>query len=238
MEQSGHNANLLLQHLPSDLWNEVHNKTQEIEITREARPCDPRSHIAFPLSGMLSLVVNFEDGTAQEVGCIGREGMSGAHTIWSNFRSELSVVGQAKGRAIILPIPLVASLTERSVPFRNAISEYISKRLVEVSQTAACNGQHSVPQRLAKWILIAADRIESNQVLLTHDYLALMLGTRRATVTVAAQRFAGNGWISYRRGSIQILDSHALQRAACVCYALSPFPMFDSLARSASPLSA
>ena len=234
MEQSSHNSNLLLQHLPSDLWNEVHYKTQEIDITREAQPCDPRSHIAFPLSGMLSLIVSFEDGAAQEVGCVGREGMSGAHTIWSNFRSELAVMGQAKGRAILVPIPLVAALTERSVPFRNAISEYISKRLVEVCQTAACNGQHSVPQRLAKWILIACDRLESSNVQLTHDYLALMLGTRRATVTVAAQHFASNGWISYRRGSIQILDTRALQRAACVCYALSPFPMFDSLAKSAA----
>jgi CRP-like cAMP-binding protein len=229
--QAAARGNALLRSVPDKIWNDGEIDLAEVAIIRNAEPSPATTHIAFPISGLLSVIVSFDDGSMQEVGCIGAEGMSRIDDLLLQRRADLRAYGQVPGSALLLPRATVCQWFEEIPEFRKAVLTYIGKRFVEATQIAGCNAQHDVTRRLAKWILTASDRIDSNEIALTHDYLALMLGTRRATITVTAQQFAEHGAIRYRRGHIELLDRGILERLACPCYRQSPFY------RSASPSS-
>lgn len=217
------NANHLLRHLDDSQLRDLRNAGSEVTIMRDGALPNCSTHLYFPVSGMISLVVQFGDRTSHEVGCVGNEGVSSTLGLESRYEPQLVAMGQIPGRAQSIPLETVQFLAEKNERFGQALKDYAARRYFEACLTAACNAHHNVPQRLAKWILIASDRVQSQNIPLTHDYLAMMLGTRRATVTIAAQRFAENGWMTYRRGHIEIKQPEALRRAACECYEMNPF---------------
>ena len=228
------NSNQLLGHLTDAEKQTLQKASTELTIVRDSTLANPATHVLFPLSGMISLVIKFSDESQHEVGCVGSEGVSSAFILTSRYQPPVIAFGQIPGRAVSVLIETVRSLAQGNDAFRQALEDYAAQRYYQACVTAACNAHHNVPQRLAKWILTAGDRVQSQNVPLTHDYLAMMLGTRRATVTVAAQRFAEEGWITYRRGHIDIKNPDALLNASCECYGMNPFNTRQSLVRAAA----
>lgn len=171
----------------------------------------------FPVSGMISVVADMQDGGSVEVTSCGREGMIGFEGYLGAKFSRRKQMGQIKGEAIVLPLrtskPIFCS--GRGL---KAMLLFVHGQLIETSQTAACNRVHSAEERLARWLLATRDRVESNHLTLTHEFLAMMLGARRSTVSLAAAKFQAAGLIEYRRGNVQILDESRLTDTACECY--------------------
>ncbi len=176
--------------------------------------------VYFPVAGMLSLVANLEDGAQVEVGVIGRKGMFGACLLADVETSFTEVNVQLPGQALRMSARDFRAATADGGQLR-AISLRFNEALhSQVGQTAACNGHHQLEQRLARWILIARDRGDDDELPLTQEFLAVMLGVHRPSVTVSARILQRAGLISYSRdGHVTILDRAGLEATACECYA-------------------
>ena len=177
------------------------------------------THFFFPISGMISLVTQFEDGGIVEVGCVGKEGLVGFEALLGAKTSQWRAVGQIAGEAYKVPLARVVEIFSQNESARAVLLNYLMQILREVGQTCACNVAHTVEERLARWLLIAGDRVGTNHLVLTHEFISQMLGSRRSTVTVATGILQRSGFIRYKRGHIEILDREGLEQVACECYA-------------------
>jgi hypothetical protein len=167
----------------------------------------------FPLSGMLSTVADMNDGSTVEICCVGCQGMVNWEALLGASKSRFRHFGQLKGE--------VASVAcKHMLPYAThpAVTKYVVHVASEVSRTAACNCLHSADERLARWLLLASDKNESNELGLTQEFMAMMLGSRRSTVTIAAGKLQDAGLIRYVRGRLNILNREGLIGAACECY--------------------
>lgn len=173
----------------------------------------PMNFVHFPLSGMVSSTVQMEDGDSVEVSVVGSHGMVNWESLLGQRNSQCRHFGQLRGE-------FTSISTRDLLPFalHPAIAGYISMMSGELAQTAACNCLHHIDERLARWLLVAADKTGSDDMALTQEFLAMMLGARRATVTIAAGKLQKAGFIHYRRGNVRILDRQGLTDAACECY--------------------
>lgn len=172
----------------------------------------------FPTSGLVSMVATLRSGRSIEVGTIAREGVTGLPVYPGARNPPYRVGGQIPGEGYFLDVEHYLELYARSAPFRAAIERYLHVLMTMMSQTAACNGAHDVGQRLAKWLLISRDASGGPEFGLTQEYLAIMIGVQRPTVTLAAGQLQRAGILSYRRGKIRLNDVDALARRACECY--------------------
>ncbi|MGJ3253864.1 MAG: Crp/Fnr family transcriptional regulator [Elainellaceae cyanobacterium] len=181
-------------------------------------PADPIDTVYFPNQSMISLVQIMENGSTVEAGIVGNDGMLG-YPIYLGGQSDSSrAIVQIAGSAIALsPIVLKAEF-DRAGILQKLLLCYTQAFLAQVSQTAACNRFYPVEERLSRWLLQSQDFAQSSTLQLTQDFLASMLGTRRASITVAAGALQEAGLIYYQRGYIQILNRDALESAACECY--------------------
>jgi CRP-like cAMP-binding protein len=176
--------------------------------------------VYFVNSGLASVVSVLTDGRSVEVGLIGKEGFAGL-ALLSGFRKSFTrVIAQADITAFRIDADVLTGLLRHSPILNRELQRLLQIATVEMSQLAACNRLHQVNQRLARWLLMSQDRISSKSLTLTHDFLALMLGTRRSSVSLAAGVLQNAGIINYTRGNIVILSRPALERAACECYEL------------------
>ena len=182
-------------------------------------PDEPIKDVCFPLNSLLSLVTTMEDGSAVESGTIGREGMSGIPVLLDAGTTTMPTFTQVPGEAIRVRADLVREAYERSRGVRSLLNRYMHTVIVTGSHSAACNSLHNLVQRFCRWLLMSSDGIGSDEVALTHEYLAVMLGVRRATVTEVAIKVQEAGLISYHRGLIKILDRDGVRSLACECYA-------------------
>jgi CRP-like cAMP-binding protein len=173
----------------------------------------PMRAVYFPFSGMMSSVVEMANGESVEVCCVGCQGMVNWETLLGEKRSRYRHFAQLNGEMASIPCRYLMSYAAHP-----KIAEYITGYAAEVARNAACNCLHPADQRLARWLLVAADKTESEELGLTQEFLAMMLGARRATVTLAAGQLQKAGLISYRRGNLRILDRKGLIAAACECY--------------------
>lgn len=170
----------------------------------------------FPLTGMISLTVPTADGHNVEVALVGREGVTGVSRLLGRDGSDLQAIAQGAGEAIQVPASRVTRSLEDSLqPLAN---RYAASLLLEISQTAACNRLHTVEERTARWLLHAGDRAQTADLNLTHDFLAMMLAVRRASVTVVVGVFERAGLIRAERGRISLGDRNGLAEFACPCY--------------------
>ena len=173
----------------------------------------------FPVGCVLSVVTQMEDGGSIEVGTIGREGVSAIPLLLGATSSANECYCQVPGLAIVITSEhfreLIAAGNDR---FRRMLDRFLQAYVNMLGQLAACNGMHNIYERTARWLLMTHDRVDSNEIELTHEFLAMMLGSRRSGVTIAAATLQQAGFISYSHGRIVMRDRAGLEEAACECY--------------------
>ena len=177
-------------------------------------------HVIFPTTGIISLHYLLENGGSSEIAGVGNEGMLGVATFMGGDSTPSRAVVQTSGHAYRLPVAVLLTEFDRAGPVMRLLLRYTQALLTQMSQTAVCNRHHSVEQQLCRWLLLTLDRVPSNELTMTHELIANMLGVRREGVTEAAGRLQSYGYISYRRGHITVLDRKGLERDVCECYAV------------------
>lgn len=175
-------------------------------------------HVYFPTVGVVSLVASLEDGGLVEVGVIGREGMVGLPVLLGSETPSNEAFVQIAGAGLRLPTRVLLDRVEQSPRMRRSLLRFGQALAFHASQSAACNARHVIDERCARWLLAAQDRVDGNELGLTHEFLGMMLGVRRAGVTVAAGTLQRAGLIRYRQGNITVLDREGLEAASCECY--------------------
>ncbi|MEO1342189.1 MAG: Crp/Fnr family transcriptional regulator, partial [Cyanobacteria bacterium J06635_13] len=183
-------------------------------------PHEPIEKIYFPQRAMISLVSIMMDGSTTEIGLIGNEGMIGLPAILGGDSTTSRTIVQVSGTALEISAEIIKQEFQRGERLQQLLLLYTQALLTQVSQSAACNRQHNIEERLARWLLSVQDCILQDELPLTQEFIANMLGTRRSGVTVAAGILQQAGIIRYSRGRITILDQEALEATACECYQL------------------
>jgi CRP-like cAMP-binding protein len=178
----------------------------------------PLGCVYFIEQGVASVLTSMADGASIEVGMIGKEGIVGAAALLGAEVSAQHVVVQVPGTALKMPAAKCQAAFEQSAAFRAAVLRYIQSFLDLGAQTAACNRLHSIEQRCARWFLMARDRVDIDVMPMTHEFLASMLGVRRAGITETTGELQRSGLIRNHRGEVAILDREGLEAAACECY--------------------
>ena len=177
------------------------------------------THTYFPGPGVVaSLVVTMSDGRAVEACTIGREGAIGGIVSSGHKPAFARAVVQIGGTALRLETSALESAKERSSLIRDLFSRYADTLLAQTMQSVACNALHPIDARLCRWLLTTHDRVDSDEIALTQEYLAEMLGVQRTTVSGVARVLQERGLIAYSRGRMVILDRHGIEQSACECY--------------------
>jgi CRP-like cAMP-binding protein len=215
--------NRLLGALPPEdlarLWPRL--ERVELPVHHILHPAgEPITAVHFPEAGFVSMLATLENGDAAEVGLVGPEGVVGLPLLLGADRAPFEAMMQAGGTLLRLEAAAFQEELEARPAFRAALLRYVLAFTVQVSQTAACNGRHHVEDRLARWLLMAHDRVEGDDFPMTHEFLSMMLGVRRAGVSVAAATLQRAGLIRYERGRMAITDRPGLEAMSCECYNL------------------
>jgi CRP-like cAMP-binding protein len=211
----------ILLSLPSAEWHKIHPRLEFVplkvsRVVHEAGETIKSGY--FVNTGMMSVLAVQPDGKSVEVGLIGNEGFVGLPLLVGYSTSPTRVVTQGDGGAYRCDARVLQQLLRESPELQQQLQRFAQQLAMQTTQIAACNRLHEVEERLARWILMSADRIHSEQLPLTQEFLSQMLGTRRSSVTVAAGALQKAGLISYGRGNIAILNRKKLEEAACDCY--------------------
>jgi CRP-like cAMP-binding protein len=216
--------NRILVCLPEEEFRRLSPHMERVSLSHGQHvivPEEPIRDIYFPLNCLLSLVTILEDGSTVESGTIGREGMSGVPVFLDAKTTTMPTFAQIPGDAIKVRSGVIKDIYDEGGALRNLLNRYIHTVIVTGSQSSACNARHKVEERLCRWLLMSSDGIGSDELNLTQEFLATMLGVRRPGVSQAASVLQEAGLITYSRGHIQILDRAGLERAVCECYRMT-----------------
>jgi len=175
-------------------------------------------YVYFPTSGVISAMTLMEDGSAIEVATIGNEGMAGLIAVTGIETSPYEVMVQVRGTGFRMEVQAFKQEVAKSSALHDILMRYNVAFSVQVSYSVACNGLHTIEKRCCRWLLMAQDRVGSKELLLTHEFIAIMLGVRRPSVTDLLQALQKKGLINCGRGRIEILDRPGLERMTCECY--------------------
>ncbi|MBF2018887.1 MAG: Crp/Fnr family transcriptional regulator [Hydrococcus sp. C42_A2020_068] len=215
--------NQLLAALPRSEYQRLAPHLQLVSLSAGQvlyEPGETISEVYFPNRAMISLVSIMEDGSTTEVGLVGNEGMVGLPVfLGGEFTTNCAIV-QIPDGAMKLDANVLKEEFHRGGELQRRLLLYTQALLTQVSQSAACNRQHTIEERLARWLLSVQDCIQKHEFPLTQEFIANMLGIRRSGVTVAAATLQRAGMIRYSRGKITIMDRENLEAAACECYRL------------------
>ena len=181
----------------------------------------PIGFVYFIETGVGSLVNTMANGQASEVGTIGNEGVVGLPLVLGDDRAPTSVYIQVPGAGLRMKAALFKKELARSASMRTVMLHYAHAFFNQVAQSAACNQFHSIEQRCCRWLLMTHDRMQSDEFLLTQEFLAMMLGVQRTGVSAAAGGLQRAGLIDYKRGNVSIIDRRGLKRRSCECYETS-----------------
>jgi CRP-like cAMP-binding protein len=230
IQQSAIRNRLLAALPPADFAALVnHLQRAEMELKQVLHePGQKFQNLYFPESGMISHVAPMDIGQRVEVGVVGREGLAGLPALLGAQRATIEAMVQMKGHAWRIRPDELRAAFEQSAPLRALLMRYMQAFHAQVAQTAACNAQHTVDMRLARWMLMMHDRAGQDEFPMTHEFLALMLGARRPSISVAAAVLQKSGAIRYARGQMLVLDRPGLEAAACECYGVVQ-EQFDEL---------
>ena len=214
-------CNRLLTALPPDglarLWPQLEAVQLPLRHVLQV-PGEPIGSVYFVETGWVSMLAYLEDGDAAEVGLVGREGMVGLPILLGGDRDDLEAMMQASGTALRMDAAAFRQELEHIPALRTLLLRYALLHHGQVARTAACNGRHHIEQRLARWLLMAHDRADGDRFPITHEFLSMMLGVRRAGVTVAAGALQKAGLIRYGGGNMTVTDRPGLENVACDCY--------------------
>lgn len=214
-------ANGILAALPEDEYQRLDPYLKLVDLSSGNILYEPQELIEtvyFPVSALISIVSTLDDGITTEIGLIGNNGIIGLPVVLGSRRSSNRIIVQVSNTAIKVAAQVLKKEFDRQGELQRLLLLYSEARLIQVSQQAVCNRHHSIEERLARWLLTVADSIESNELPLTQEFIANMLGVRRSSVTVAAGILQRAGMIRYSRGKITILDRTALENTTCECY--------------------
>ena len=213
--------NRLLLALPEPDLKQLLPDLEHIELKREQVLIDADSsldHVFFPDSGVISVVAVYPDGSIIEMATIGREGGTGFQAVFGAKTSSARLLVQVPGTAAKMPRQAFARAMDALPGFLGVVQAHVLAFLEQVMVSAACNGAHNVRQRLARWLLMMRDRHDGDDLPLTQDLLAEMLGVHRPSITNAAQGLQRDGFIECGRRRVTILDRDGLVGASCECY--------------------
>lgn len=213
--------NRLLAALPASEYERLAPHLQLVSLPiRQVlyEPNEPIKYVYFPIGSMVSLVSIMKDGSTIEVGLVGNEGMVGIPVILGGNITTTQAFVQVSDNALRMDADLLKSEFNRGGQLQLLLLRYTQALLTQVSQSAACNRFHTIEERLARWMLLVADAVESDEFMLTQEFISQMLGTRRSGVTVAAGTLSQAGMLRYSRGKITILNREALEATSCECY--------------------
>lgn len=179
---------------------------------------NPLQHAYFPTSAIASLHYVMENGATSEIAGVGNEGMLGISLLMGGNTTPSQAIVQTAGHGYRLKARLLMEEFNRAGPMMRLMLRYTQALMTQISQTAVCNRHHSVEQQLCRWLLLTLDRLPSNELTMTQELIAGMLGVRREGITETAGNLQRAGLISYRRGHITVLDRSGLESHACECY--------------------
>jgi CRP-like cAMP-binding protein len=217
--QKTHYLNRVLASLPKAELNRLERHLSPVTLEQEVTLSDGKAtHGYFLEEGMASTVVTLEDGGTVEVGVVGCEGIIGIPILLGTGPGPGRTFIQIAGSGYRIKAQELKEEFERPGQFRLQVQKFMQAFLVQASQTAACNRLHNIEERLARWLLTCRDRSNSDQLRLTHNFLAQMLGAPRTTVTLAAGLLHRAEMIDYTRGVVTIKDRSQLENTACECY--------------------
>jgi len=216
-----HSSNLMIAALSPSDRDALLPHLKVIELPQELvlfDAGDPIKAIYFPHSGIVSLVVDLTSGDMIEAAMIGRDGVAGGSAALNGDLSLNKAVVQLTGRASVADVEHVRALAESSVPFRTAVMRHEQFVMAQAQQSAACNASHTVEARISRWLLRCRDLAGSDDIALTQEFLAEMMGVRRTSVSLVANTLQQAGLIKYRRGHIRLLNVEGMRDTACECY--------------------
>jgi CRP-like cAMP-binding protein len=216
-------ANRLLALLPAADFARLRPHLRFVQLDLKhvlLRAGQPVHSVYFPTTAEVCALTVMKNGSAIDVGTVGNEGMVGLSAALGVPMSPYLVLVQVAGDALRMDARVFAQACEPDGPIRRVMFRYYSYFLFQVSQSAACNGLHSIEQRCCRWLLVTQDRVGMDAIPMTHEFLATMLGVRRVSVTLVLRPLQEQGLIRTGRGQITILDRERLEAAACECYRL------------------
>jgi CRP-like cAMP-binding protein len=214
-------SNLILLSLPDDDYRSLRPHLEYISLPNHLVLHEAGGKLEFayfPNRGLISLVVVMKDGRTVEAGIVGNEGFTGTPAAVGIRWSRLGAVLQIRGDGFGGGGGALQNTLESAPRLQSLLGRYVANRGMQVAQTAACNRLHDIEQRLARWLLMAQDRVDSGSLHITHDFLATMLGTDRPTVSLAAGVLQRKKLIEYTRGAVKIVNRKKLEDSACECY--------------------
>jgi CRP-like cAMP-binding protein len=213
----------LLAVLPSDVRERLRPHLEFVEMPLGSVLYEAGSHLPhvyFPTDCIVSLLYVMENGASAEIAVVGNEGIVGVALFMGGETTPSRALVQCAGHAYRLPAPLIKVEFNRFGSLHTLLLRYTQALLTQMAQTAVCNRHHTVDQQLCRWLLLSLDRLESNEVSMTQELIANMLGVRREGVSEAAGKLQSTGIIHYSRGLITVLDRPALEARVCECYAV------------------
>ena len=215
-------SNALIAALPARDRAMVLKHCEEVELVLGRIVCEPGAaitHVYFPVTGYISLITPKGVVDSLEVGLIGREGVFGLTLLLDVKDSPLLALVQGQGAALRMTASAFRKVAATSAPLRRLLNRYLYVLMAQIAQSAACGRFHLLDARLARWLLMTHDRANGNTFSLTHQFLAFMLGVRRAGVTIAAGHLQQLNLIRYSHGRVEIVDRRGLEAISCPCYA-------------------
>jgi CRP-like cAMP-binding protein len=215
--------NAILSQLPPDEFRRLRDQMDEVDLDFKQSIYEqdgPVKEIYFPHTGIISMVTELSDGGTVETGTVGYEGMTGVPAALSGGRSPGAAFVQIAGRGLRMPASVLAAEQKRPESLLiKMVHSYLNFVMAMLGQSAACNRMHTVESRMARWLLMTHDRVETDDFPLTQEFLGQMLGVQRPTVNIAGSTLQRAGFIKYSRGRITVTDRKGLESSACECYA-------------------
>ncbi len=215
-------GNCLLDALSPELYEKLAPNLKRVSLKQGEilhHPGETIEDLYFPIDCALSITITMSDGSTAEAGLVGRREVIGINAVMGGRETtQTEYIVQVAGSAMKIDARILLEEFDRNKELRDVLLRYTQALIAQISQTTACNSLHTLEQRLPRWLLEAQDRVNSNELKLTQEFLSEMLGVRRAGVTQTAQKLQENGLIEYHRGRVQILDQGGLEEAACECF--------------------
>ena len=216
-------SNKILLSIPNDEYHAIRPYLEYLALPNHLilhEPSEKFKYVYFLNKGLISFIVPMQDGQTVEAGVVGNEGVAGVPAVVGLTRSPVREIVQISGDGFKLKVNTMMSILKSIPEFQMTLTRYAVLQGIQVAQTAACNRLHHIEQRLARWLLMAQDRVDSSLVAMTHDFLATMLGTNRSTVSSAAAILQKRKSIEYIRGAVKVVNRKRLEASACECYAV------------------
>ena len=215
--------NQLLAALPAAEWQRWLPQLERVEMPLGEvlyESGSTLSHVYFPLTAIVSLLYVMENGASAEIAVVGNEGIVGISLFMGGESTPSRAVVQSAGHGFRLNAQTMKEEFNRAGPVLHLLLRYTQALITQMAQTAVCNRHHSLDQQLCRWLLLSLDRLQGNDLVMTQELIANMLGVRREGVTEAALKLQKVGLISYARGRISVLDRAGLEQRTCECYAV------------------